>query len=322
MPADVVSLSQDDGLRLAADLVLPNGEPKGSVILCSGFRGTRMGGSSLYVAERFAQELGWAALLIDYTGFGDSGGPRGRFDPEQQVRDIRSAASYLLGTFDGRPVSIYGNSFGAGMATVAAARDRRLASLFSLCAFSSGAALMKDQRPHWQMVEFEEALERDSLARVVSGKSALVDPDIVMVRDREATAYIANLAAAGKADRSHMHLVDAERLHRFRPLDEAAALRGRPAFFVHCERDYFMPAWHSRALAEEAQAPWRFLPYGHYAPTKARRRRSCSGWRPGSTGRPSPLESPAWAPGRSTCRPAGRYRRRARWSACEPAWSG
>jgi fermentation-respiration switch protein FrsA (DUF1100 family) len=85
-----------------------------------------------------------------------------------------------------------------------------------------------------------------------------------MVRDPEGAAYIARLAAAGKADRSQMRLSDGDRLHAFQPIEEAARLRGRPALFVHCERDYFIPAWHSKTLAEEAGAPWRFLPYGHY----------------------------------------------------------
>lgn len=154
LPVNVqeVAFFQDDGFQLAADLVHPAAEPAGAVAICNGFRGTRRGGSALTVAERLAGDLGWVVLLFDYAGFGGSEGPRGRFDPEQQVADIRAAVSYLLQRYPGRPVSIYGNSFGAGMATAAAARDPRVASLFSLCAFSSGTALMADARPHWRLV--------------------------------------------------------------------------------------------------------------------------------------------------------------------------
>jgi pimeloyl-ACP methyl ester carboxylesterase len=217
------------------------------------------------VADRLAADLGWAVLLLDYTGFGGSEGPRGRFDPEQQVRDIRSAVSYLLQRYPGRPASIYGNSFGAGMAALAAARDPRVASLFALCAFSSGSTLMADQRPHWRLVEFQEALERDRLERVRSGASSPAEPDWVMVRDPEAAAYMAKLTAAGGADRLPLGIIDAERLNGFEPIAEAHRLRGRHAIFVHCERDFFIPAWHSRALAEAAGARCLVLTgYGHY----------------------------------------------------------
>jgi pimeloyl-ACP methyl ester carboxylesterase len=260
-----IGFFQDDGMRLAADLVLPAIDPTGTVVVCAGFRGGRRGGAAQLLARQLAAELGWAVLLLDYGGFGGSEGPRGRFDPEQQVRDIGSAVSYLLRRYPGRPASIYGNSFGAGMATVAAARDLRVASLFALCAFSSGSALMADQRPHWRLVEFREALETDRLERVLSGVSRDVEPDWVMVRDPEAAAYIARLAAAGGADRTPLAIADAERLTSFEPIADAPRLRGRPAIFIHCERDFFIPAWHSRALAGAAGAGCLILPgYGHY----------------------------------------------------------
>lgn len=260
---EVVGFHQDDGLRLEGELFLPGAAPSGSLAICAGFRGTRRGGAAAPLAERLAEELGWAVLLFDYSGFGGSQGRRGRFDPEQQVADVRSAVAYLRARFRHRPVSLYGNSFGAGMATVAAARESAVASLFSLCAFSSGAALMADQRPLWQLQAFEDALAADRLARAASGESGQVDPDWIMVRDPEATAYMATLGAA--ADRTPMTVADAERLCSFVPVAEASRLRGRPALFAHCERDNFVPAWHSRALAEAAGAQVLVLPgLGHY----------------------------------------------------------
>jgi pimeloyl-ACP methyl ester carboxylesterase len=261
---ETVAFHQDDGLRLEGELVLPEGVPRGAVAIIPGFRATRRAASAPLLAERLAAELGWAALLFDFTGYGDSAGPRGRFDPETQVADIRSAVSFLRGRLSGLPVSLYGNSFGAAMATVAAARDGSVAALFALCPFSSGARLMADQRQHWQVVEFQEALARDRLERVTEGRTRPVEPDWIMVRDPEAAAYVAGLG--GAADRSPMDVAAAERLAAFEPIAEACRLRGRPALFAHCERDHFIPAWHSHALAEAAGGRALILPgYGHYA---------------------------------------------------------
>jgi pimeloyl-ACP methyl ester carboxylesterase len=261
--AEAVVFHQDDGLRLEGELVLPAGEPKGAVAVVQGFRGTRRGGAAPQLAARLAADLGWAVLLFDFTGFGGSEGPRGRFDPESEVADVRAAVAYLRTRYPGRAVSLYGNSFGAAMATVAAARDPAVAALFSLCAFSSGARLLAEQRQHWQYVEFQEALAADRLQRVSSGRSTAVEPDWIMVRDPEAASYIASL---GGADRTPMTIADAERLATFEPIADAGRLRGRPSLFVHCEKDYFIPAWHSPALARASGGEAVILAgYGHYA---------------------------------------------------------
>jgi pimeloyl-ACP methyl ester carboxylesterase len=261
---EVVTFQQDDGIRLQGDLFLPAGSPRGTLAVVPGLRGTRRSATAPALAERLTDELGWAVLLFDFSGFGGSDGSRGRFDPEAQVADVRSAVAFLRATHPEVPVSLYGNSFGSAMATVAAAREMSVAALFALCAFSDGMSLMADQRQHWQMVEFHESLGRDRLDRVSDGRSRAVDPDWIMVRDPEASAYIKKMG--GAVDRTPMDVATADRLASFRPLTEAPRLRGRPSLFVHCEHDHFIPAWHSGALAEAACGRALILPgYGHYA---------------------------------------------------------
>jgi uncharacterized protein len=262
--SELVAFYQDDGIRLEGDLFLPAGSARGAVAVVPGFRGTRRSASAPELAERLSAELGWAVLLFDFSGFGGSDGVHGRFDPETQVADIRSAVAFLRATQPGAPVSLYGNSFGSAMATVAAAREPAIAALFALCAFGDGARLMADQRQHSQLVEFQESLERDRLERVVNGRSQAVEPDWIMVRDPEAAAHIKTMG--GAADRSQMDVAAADRLAAFRPLTDAPRLRGRPSLFVHCELDHFIPAWHSTALAEAAGGRAMILRgYGHYA---------------------------------------------------------
>lgn len=266
MAPEPVTFFQDDGLRLSGEVFSPPSEPAGAVVVCVGFRGTRRGGSAATLAARLNSDLGLAVLLFDYTGFGDSEGPRSRFDPEQQVHDIRSAVSLMRSRLPAVPIAIYGNSFGAAMATAAAARDQRVAALFALCAFSSGADLVREQRPSWEVAAFYRRIEEDRLARVVTSASASVDPDWIMVRDPEAAAYIEVQARAGRVDRSQMTVADAERLASFAPIADAHRLRSRPSLFVHCELDHFIPCWHSEALAEAAGGRSVILKgYGHYA---------------------------------------------------------
>lgn len=261
---EVVTFYQDDGLRLQGDLFLPAGPIRGALAVVPGFRGTRRSATAPAIAERVAEELAWAVLLFDFSGFGGSEGGRGRFDPETEVSDVRAAIAFLRATHPGVPVSLYGNSFGASMATVAAAREPAVAAVFALCAFSDGMSLMANQRQHSQMLDFQESLARDRLERVMDGRSRAVDPDWIMVRDPEAAAYIKKMG--GTVDRTPMDVATADRLAAFRPLTDAPRLCGRPTLFVHCEHDHFIPAWHSSALAEAACGRALILPgYGHYA---------------------------------------------------------
>lgn len=63
-----------------------------------------------------------------------------------------------------------------------------------------------------------------------------------------------------------MCVADADRLPAFTPIADAHRLRGRPSRFVHCERDFFIPAWHSQVLAAAAGGENIVLEgYGHYA---------------------------------------------------------
>ena len=81
-----------EGCRIGADLLLPDAFTEGqrlpAVILCHGFSGIRT-----ILLPPYAEEIarnGFAALLFDYRGFGDSEGERGRLVPAEQRVDIRS----------------------------------------------------------------------------------------------------------------------------------------------------------------------------------------------------------------------------------------
>jgi uncharacterized protein len=261
---EVVTFHQDDGIRLQGDLFLPASAPRGTLAVVPGFRGTRRSAAAPALAERLTDELGWSVLLFDFSGFGGSEGVPGRFDPDAQVSDVRAAVAFLRATHPGLPVSLYGNSFGAAMATVAAAREPAVVALFALCAFSDGMSLMAGQRQHSQMLDFQESLARDRLERVIDGRSRAVEPDWIMVRDPEAADYVRKMG--GAVDRTSMDVATADRLTAFRPLTDARRLCGRPTLFVHCEHDHFIPAWHSSVLAEAACGRALILPgYGHYA---------------------------------------------------------
>ena len=88
----------------------------------SGTRRDRLGA----FAERFAA-AGFAALVFDHRGFGDSGGEPDLFDPARQLEDWRAAIALArsLAEVDAGRVPTFGSSMGGGNALAAAAEDPR-----------------------------------------------------------------------------------------------------------------------------------------------------------------------------------------------------
>ena len=249
------SFYQDDGHRLAATLHARDGvAPRLAIVGCPGWGGRRTGGESAEIWRGLAARLDCVILAFDHSGSGKSEGPRDRLDPVRRVRDTRAAVTFMTVTYPAlaERIAIYGSSFGGAIATVSAATDERVRALATLATFSSGEAFLREMRPYWKYVAFRERLARDRAARVLSGKSEVVDPDEIMERDPEAAEFVRGLRARETGATFRYDLVSAELLHDFDVAGPAMRLRGRPSLFMHAELDTLMPPHQSRAVAEAA----------------------------------------------------------------------
>jgi pimeloyl-ACP methyl ester carboxylesterase len=109
--------------------------PTPIVVMAHGLSGTRRDGLGPFAA-RFA-EAGYAALVFDHRGFGDSCGEPDRFEPRRQLEDWRAAIAFArrLPRADGSRVVTFGSSMGGGNALAAAAEDPGVAAAFSQVPF-------------------------------------------------------------------------------------------------------------------------------------------------------------------------------------------
>ncbi|HEX3323539.1 MAG TPA: alpha/beta hydrolase [Solirubrobacterales bacterium] len=106
-----------------------------AVVMAHGLSGTRRDRLGAF-AERFAAE-GFAALVFDHRGFGDSGGEPDLFDPALQREDWRAAIAFVrsLPEIDTSRVATFGSSMGGGNALAAAAEDSSVAAAISQVPF-------------------------------------------------------------------------------------------------------------------------------------------------------------------------------------------
>jgi uncharacterized protein len=105
------------------------------VVMAHGLSGTRRDRLGAF-AERFAA-AGFAALVFDHRGFGDSGGEPDLFHPRRQLDDWRAAiaSARSLPGIDAARVATFGSSMGGGNALAAAADDPRVAAAISQVPF-------------------------------------------------------------------------------------------------------------------------------------------------------------------------------------------
>jgi len=130
------------GLACAAWLYRPEGVERPPIIVMGhGFAAIRALRLAAY-AERFA-EAGFAVLVFDYRGWGDSPGqPRRVLDIGGQQDDWRAALAYAraLDGVDSTRVVAWGTSFGAGHVLSIAAKDHGLAAIVTQVPHISGPA--------------------------------------------------------------------------------------------------------------------------------------------------------------------------------------
>ena len=126
---------RSDGLTLAGDLHLPDGGaqgPRPAFLVLHGFAGSK-DRSHAELMARLLESWGYAALRFDFRGCGMSEGQRGHILCFDQVADTKNALNWLLGRPEVDParIGVIGHSFGAAVATYAAAVDERFAACIS-----------------------------------------------------------------------------------------------------------------------------------------------------------------------------------------------
>ena len=130
------------GTSCAAWLYRPDGADRPPIIVMAhGFAAIRALRLDAY-ATRFAQ-AGYAALVFDYRGWGDSAGePRRVLDIGAQHADWRAAIAHArtINGVDNSRVIAWGSSFGGGHALHLAARDQSFAAVIAQVPHINGPA--------------------------------------------------------------------------------------------------------------------------------------------------------------------------------------
>lgn len=222
--------------------------------------------AKLYVRYHEAlTEAGFAVLVIDYRGFGDSEGRRDMLSPSGQLEDLVNAVTYLTTRADVQADAIgtFGTGgTGGGNAVLLAAADERVKAAVSQVPVADGTDWLHSMRSEAEWLAFLAGLEEDRQLRVTSGKGRMVHPrEEIMVPTPERRATKVKTDVDDRVPTA-VHLSSAEAIMAYRPIDAAARLY-TPLQVIAVEGDATTPTDHARRLYEAARGPRQLIMQRH-----------------------------------------------------------
>lgn len=248
-----------EGIKLAGVLKKPEGGagPFPTIVQGPGWLALANSPTSQPYHERFVSS-GYAVLVVDYRGFGDSDGDRGWVRPEHQLEDIFSAMTYVetRDDLDESRLGIFGlGGTGGGNAIMACALDPRPKCAIAQTVVADGREWARQMRREHEWIEFIERVEANRRRRVLMGTGEIVDPRTdLMVASPERKAE-SSRTATDAITGDEFYLASAESLLRYRPIDVVDRIAPRGLLLTSVERDVVTPEDHACALFARAGEP-------------------------------------------------------------------
>ncbi len=221
--------------------------------------------AKLYVRYHEALvEAGFGVLVIDYRGFGDSGGPK-ELSPSVQLEDLINAVTYLTtrDDVDADAIGVFGTGgTGGGNAVLLAATDARVRAAVSQVPVADGQDWLHRMRSESDWLEFQASLELDRKERVITGKGRRVHPReeiMVPAAERRTTTVKSDVDDRIPLDVS---LAAADEILAYKPIEAARSLT-KPLLVIGVEGDAVTPTDHAVALYEAAAGPKKLVMQRH-----------------------------------------------------------
>jgi dipeptidyl aminopeptidase/acylaminoacyl peptidase len=253
-----------EGEEIAGTLRLPDSDgPFPGIVQGPGWLGLR--DAKLYLPYHEAlTAAGYAVLIFDYRGFGDSEGERNTLSPSAQLEDLINAVTYLQTRDDIDPdrIGVFGSGgTGGGNAILLAAADKRVRCAVSQVPVANGEDWLRRMRREYEWVEFLERLDADRRRRVTSGKGEMVHPrEEIMVPAPERRATNVKKDVDGRVPTS-VPLRAAEAIMAYKPIEVVPRVDN--LMVIGVADDVVTPTDHAVALYEAAAEPKRLIMQRH-----------------------------------------------------------
>lgn len=260
-----------EGVKLDGDLFLPDdlkpGERRAGIVLCHGYTGVK----DLYLPDNAAalNRAGYVVLTFDYKGWGKSEGSKSRLAPYSRVADVQAAITFLglQPPCDKARIGIYGTSYGCATVVFAAAIDPRVKCTIGVVGMGHGGRWMRSVRRPDEWHDLLARSEKDREQRVLTGQSAFVAREEILLPDRQSAELAAKARAGNPNAVGTIPLEFIDETLSFHPEWVVARISPRPLLLIAAGDDRLVPPEDCYQLFDKAQEPKKLvvLPgVGHY----------------------------------------------------------
>ena len=257
-----------EGERVAGILRLPDSAdaaPYPGIVQGPGWLGLK--DAKLYLRYHEAlTDAGFAVLIFDYRGFGESEGRTDLLKPQDQLEDLINAVTYLTtrDDVDADNIGAFGSGgTGGGNSLLLAAQDSRVSCAVSQVPVADGKDWLHRMRREYEWLEFLQRLEDDRKQRVLTGEGEKVHPRqeiMVPTPERKKTNVKGDV---DKKIQEEMLLRSAEYIFDYRPIDLVSEIAPRAVMIIAVENDATTPTDHATALYEAAGEPKKLIMQRH-----------------------------------------------------------
>jgi len=272
-----VEFATEDGVALRGWLYRPDesGGPYPVIVMAHGFSATK----EMYLDDfaEFFSAAGFAVLAYDNRNLGASGGePRGEIDPWQQVRDYRTAITWVSTQpgIDATRVGVWGSSYSGGHVLVVAAQDRRVGCVVSQVPLISGYDNVRRLVRADHLAGLREAFDADRAARYAGQPPAMIPvcytddpagPCALPTADTH-DFFLGPILERATTWRNEVTLRSVEMFTEYEPGDYLPRISPTPLMMVVAAGDHLTVADLSLAAYGRANEPKRLLvlPVGHF----------------------------------------------------------
>jgi alpha/beta superfamily hydrolase len=251
-----------EGARLRGFLHRPEQAAERLPFIVQGPGWLGLADAKLYDAYHHAfTDAGFAVLIFDYRGFGESEGDRGVISPTWQLEDWRNAIAYMrsCSDIDAQRGAIFGSGgTGGGNAVLVAAAEPGMRATISQVPVADGRDWLRRMRStEAEWTDFVARVDADRRQRAATGKGVLVHPrDEIMIQTAERRASSVKADVDSRIPTA-VPLSCAQSVIDYRPIDVAPRVRG--LMIVAVEGDAVTPTDHAKALYEKAGNPKKLV---------------------------------------------------------------
>jgi len=252
-----------EGTRIAGILRQPDDDVRAAPAIVQGPGWLGLADANLY--HRYHQALtdaGFAVLIFDYRGFGDSDGDRGSLSPGMQLEDLISAVGYVTTRkdVDAGKIGAFGSGgTGGGNSVLLGAADPRVGAVVGQVPVADGEDWLRRMRTPEEWSAYLERLAADREVRAAGGAGERVHPrEEIMIPTPERRATTVKRDVDGRIPTS-VPLASADEILRYRPVDVVGNIAPRGLMLIAVEDDNVTPTDHATALYEAAGSPKKLI---------------------------------------------------------------